>query len=143
MDSSQYGNAVLVLSTFASSNKPFIVDYDGKYFSFVFQILILVVKEILTNTCTLNTAMIQLLILVVVQPCKTSSGTLVAILLTNARLNCNNICWILICFISGQQNCRMQVGASSRSWLWFCGWCMQHLQSTRSKSPSLLRSKQW
>ena len=50
VDSSQYGNAVLVLSTYNPSNKPFIVDYDGKYLSFVFQILILVVKEILTKT---------------------------------------------------------------------------------------------
>ena len=50
VDSSQYGNAVLVLSTYQLSNKPFIVDYDGKYLSFVFQILILLVKEILTKT---------------------------------------------------------------------------------------------
>ena len=43
VDSSPNGNAVFVLSTWMSSNKPFVVDYDGKYFSFVFQILILVV----------------------------------------------------------------------------------------------------
>ena len=29
-------NAVLVLSTHQSTNKPFIVDFDGKYFMFFF-----------------------------------------------------------------------------------------------------------
>ena len=41
VDSSPNGKAVLVLSTWKSINKPFIVDYDGKYFSFLFQKLIL------------------------------------------------------------------------------------------------------
>ena len=40
---SRNGNAVLVLNTERPSNMPFIVDFDGKYLSFVSQILILVV----------------------------------------------------------------------------------------------------
>ena len=89
VDSSPNGNAVLVLNTYKLSNKPFIVDFDGKYFSFVFQILILAVKEIRTKIWFLNTARVHQHSLVVELSCRTSSGILVAVItlyiVTNAR----------------------------------------------------------
>ena len=62
------GKAVLVLTTYNLNNRPFIVDFNGKYLIFFSNIDSILIQETLTKIWILNTAMVQTLSTVVGQP---------------------------------------------------------------------------
>ena len=78
------GNAVLVLSTGTSANKPMIVDFNGWLKSGFYSAKFILFKEMLTKTWHSNMPMEPKLIQDVGQPCTMSFGILVE-KITNVR----------------------------------------------------------
>ena len=81
----QTGNAVLVLSSYNLNNKPFIVDFNGKYHKFSEKLNSIGFQEILTRTCHLNMASTHKLLMDARRQSKMNFGTLVDLSHTNVR----------------------------------------------------------
>ena len=87
----QNGNAVLLLSTYNSNNKPVIVDFSGKYHKFSEKLNSIGLQEILTRTCHLNMAPTHKLLMDARRQLKMNFGTLVDLPRTNVRYDSENI----------------------------------------------------